>query len=99
MQHADKILVFVKVAEFDSINKAARALGVPISSVSRKLSALESDLGVSLVSQTTRRVIPTSQGRVQLRYVQCQELREGLGSGPRTAPGIRQTLTPIFRTW
>src|SRR3984885_2851299 len=63
MQHLDYILVFVKVAEFESISKAARALDMPISTVSRKLSALESALGVSLVRRTTRRVILTSQGR------------------------------------
>jgi DNA-binding transcriptional LysR family regulator len=63
MQNLDKILVFVKVAEFKSISKAARALDMPISTVSRKLSALESDLGVSLVRRTTRSVILTSQGR------------------------------------
>jgi DNA-binding transcriptional LysR family regulator len=63
MQHLDKTLVFVKVAEFESISKAARALDMSISSVSRKLSALESDLGVSLVRRNTRRVILTSQGR------------------------------------
>jgi DNA-binding transcriptional LysR family regulator len=63
MQHLDKILVFIKVAEFESISKAARALDIPISTVSRKLSALESSLGVSLVRRTTRRVILTSQGR------------------------------------
>jgi DNA-binding transcriptional LysR family regulator len=63
MQHLDNILVIVKVAEFESISKAARALDMPISTVSRKLSALESSLGVSLVPRTTRRVILTSQGR------------------------------------
>jgi DNA-binding transcriptional LysR family regulator len=63
MQHLDNILVFVKVAEFESISKAARALDMPISTVSRKLSALESDLGVSLLRRSTRRVILTSQGR------------------------------------
>jgi hypothetical protein len=31
MQHLDNILVFVKVAEFESISKAARALDMPIS--------------------------------------------------------------------
>jgi DNA-binding transcriptional LysR family regulator len=63
MQHLDNILVFVRVAELESISKAARALDMPISTVSRKLSALESALGVSLVRRTTRRVILTSQGR------------------------------------
>ncbi len=63
MQHLDNILVFVKVAEFESISKAARSLDMPVSTVSRKLSVLESALGVSLVRRTTRRVILTSQGR------------------------------------
>src|SRR5580658_3469310 len=63
MQHLDNILVFSKVAEFESISKAARSLDMPISTVSRRLRALESDLGVTLVRRTTRRVILTSQGR------------------------------------
>jgi DNA-binding transcriptional LysR family regulator len=63
MQHLDNVLVFVKVAEFESISKAARALDMPISTVSRRLRALEADLGVTLVRRTTRRVILTSQGR------------------------------------
>jgi len=71
MQHLDNILVFVKVAEFESISKAARALDMPISTVSRKLSSLESDLGVSLVRRTTRRVILTPQGRDY--FNQCME--------------------------
>jgi DNA-binding transcriptional LysR family regulator len=71
MQHLDNILVFVKIAEFESISKAARALGMPISTVSRKLSLLESELGVSLVRRTTRRVILTSQGREY--FNQCIE--------------------------
>jgi DNA-binding transcriptional LysR family regulator len=68
MQHLDNILVFVKVAEFESISKAARALDMPISTVSRKLSVLESELGVSLVRRTTRRVILTPQGRDYLNH-------------------------------
>jgi DNA-binding transcriptional LysR family regulator len=71
MQRLDNILVFMKVAEFESISKAARALDMPISTVSRKLSALESELRVSLVRRTTRRVILTSQGRDY--FNQCLE--------------------------
>jgi DNA-binding transcriptional LysR family regulator len=63
MQHLDDILIFVKIAELESISKAARALDMSISTVSRKLSALESNLGISLVRRTTRSVILTSEGR------------------------------------
>jgi DNA-binding transcriptional LysR family regulator len=71
MQHLDNILVFAKVAEFESISKAARALDMSIATVSRKLSVLEASLGVSLVRRTTRRVILTSQGRDY--FNQCVE--------------------------
>jgi DNA-binding transcriptional LysR family regulator len=71
MQHLDNILVFVKVAEHESISKAARALDMPVSTVSRRLATLESQLGVSLVRRTTRRVILTSQGRDY--FAQCLE--------------------------
>jgi DNA-binding transcriptional LysR family regulator len=67
----DDILVFVKVAQFESITRAARSLGMPISTVSRRLSILESALGVSLLRRTTRRVMLTAQGREY--FSQCQE--------------------------
>ena len=48
MANLDDIQIFVKVAQFESISRAARSLGMPISTVSRRLSVLESNLGVSL---------------------------------------------------
>src|SRR5215469_15978735 len=71
MTELDNILIFVKVAQFESITRAARSLGMPISTVSRRLSVLESELGVSLVRRTTRRVTLTPQGRDY--FNQCQE--------------------------
>ena len=71
MAGLDNILIFVKVAQFESITRAARSLGMPISTVSRRLSVLESELGVSLLRRTTRRVTLTAQGREY--FNQCQE--------------------------
>jgi len=71
MADLDNILIFVKVAQFESITGAARSLGMPISTVSRRLSVLESELGVSLLRRTTRRVSLTAQGRDY--FSQCQE--------------------------
>ena len=71
MANLDNILIFVKVARFESISKAALSLGMPISTVSRRLSVLESGLGVSLVRRTTRRVTLTPQGREY--FNECQE--------------------------
>src|SRR5258708_21307708 len=71
MADLDNILIFVKVAQFESISRAARSLGMPISTVSRRLSVLESQLGVTLLRRTTRRLSLTAQGREY--FDQCQE--------------------------
>src|SRR5512145_2382601 len=71
MADLDNIVIFVKVAQYESINRAARSLGMPISTVSRRLSVLESQLGVTLLRRTTRRVSLTAQGRDY--FNQCQE--------------------------
>jgi DNA-binding transcriptional LysR family regulator len=101
MQHLDNILVFVKVAEFESISKAARALDMPISTVSRKLSVLEARLGASLLRRTTRRVILTSQGREY--FNQCiepltklQEAEQVLTQTQRKPEGALTISIPMF---
>src|SRR5215469_12300744 len=71
MADLDNILIFAKVAQFESITGAARSLGMPISTVSRRLSVLEAELGVSLLRRTTRRVSLTPQGRDY--FSECQE--------------------------
>ena len=71
MADLDNIVIFVKVAQYESISRAARSLGMPISTVSRRLSVLESQLGVTLLRRTTRRVSLTAQGREY--FNQCQE--------------------------
>jgi DNA-binding transcriptional LysR family regulator len=68
MANLDDVLIFVKVAQFESISRAARSLGMPISTVCRRLSVLESKLGVR---RTTRRVTLTAQGREY--FNQCRE--------------------------
>jgi len=71
MPSLDDVLIFVKVAQFESISKAARALGMPVSTVSRRLAVLEDSLGASLVRRTTRRTTLTAQGREY--FNQCRE--------------------------
>jgi DNA-binding transcriptional LysR family regulator len=71
MADLDNVLIFIKVAQYESISRAARSLGMPISTVSRRLSVLEADLGVSLLRRTTRRVTLTAPGRAY--FNQCHE--------------------------
>jgi DNA-binding transcriptional LysR family regulator len=101
MQRLDNILVFVKVAEFGSISKAARALDMPVSTVSRKLSLLECRLGVSLVRRTTRRVILTSQGldyfnRCIEPLIKLQEAEQVLTRTQKTPEGTLTISVPMI---
>lgn len=59
--------LFVRVAELRSFRAAGDALGVPRSTVSRRVAELESALGTRLFQRTTRHVELTSAGKTYLR--------------------------------
>lgn len=59
----DALLVFGKVVECRSLSKAATLLGMPKSTVSRKLSKLESDLGIKLLRRNTHQLTVTDLGK------------------------------------
>ena len=71
MADLNDIVAFVRVAQFESFSRAAHALGMPVSTVSRKVTALEERLGVTLLQRTTRKLSLTAQGRAY--YNQCSE--------------------------
>ena len=58
----DNIATFVEVIRRDSLAAAARHLGVPKSTVSRRLARLEEQLDTKLVHRDARRVTPTPEG-------------------------------------
>lgn len=63
----NEISVFVKVVQAGSFTKAARDLGMPNSTVSAKVSALEKRLGVTLIQRTTRQLNVTAAGEAFFR--------------------------------
>ena len=65
----NRIKLFVRVAEAGSFTGAARAAGLPKSSISRGVAALERDLGVRLFQRTTRQVKLTEAGRAYFESV------------------------------
>lgn len=58
----NRIALFVRTAEAASFTAAASALGLPKSSVSRHVAALEAELGTRLFQRTTRRLRLTAAG-------------------------------------
>ena len=62
------VLVFVRVAQAGSFSKAAKLLGMPVSTVSRRVAELESQLGVPLLIRTTRSLKITDLGQAYLEH-------------------------------
>lgn len=59
---ANDLLIFARVAEAGSFSRAAARLGLPKSTVSRRISQLEEKLGERLMQRTTRRLSLTEFG-------------------------------------
>ena len=68
MQPLDEFYYFAKVVEHGGYAKAARALAIPKSRLSRHVSALESRLNVRLVNRSTRRFVVTEVGHEVFRH-------------------------------
>lgn len=91
--------VFLTVAEERSFTKAAKRLGVSPSAVSHSMRDLEEEIGVRLLSRTTRSVAPTGPGEQLLARLRPAfgDIREALGqvSGLRNkAAGRIRLLVP-----
>ena len=63
MDQLAAIRVFVAIADAGSLSAAGRNLGMPLTTVSRHLVALEDDVGARLITRTTRELRLTETGR------------------------------------
>jgi DNA-binding transcriptional LysR family regulator len=62
------LLLFARIAETGSFSRAAQRVGLPKSTVSRRLAALESHLGERLLLRTTRKLTVTDFGHSVLEH-------------------------------
>ena len=63
MDQLGAIKVFVAITDAGSLSAAGRRLGMPLTTVSRHLAALEAQLGARLITRTTRDLALTEPGR------------------------------------
>lgn len=82
---------FVRIAEAGSISRAADQLGVAKSAVSRRLSDLEIQLGVTLVNRSTRSSSLTEAGRSY--YERAMKILEDVNELNATAKGTKTSLS------
>ena len=94
LQDLNDALIFAKVVEQGSFTSAARLLGMPKTTVSRKVQGLERRLGARLLNRTTRRLALTEAGAVYVEYCSriAQELAEAESAVHRLEDGPRGWL-------
>ena len=85
MDRLDAMGVLLSVVEHGSLSAASRALHSPLPTVSRKISELESLLGVRLFTRTSRRILLTEAGESYV--VAAREILERVEEAERRATG------------
>lgn len=85
MDKIESLQVFVAVAQAGGFSAAARALGLPVPTVSRKVAELEEALGVRLFERSTRSVVLTDVA--QPYFESCRRLLDELRDADETVSG------------
>lgn len=96
----DAIALFVSIVEAGSLSAAAERLGLPAATVTRRLQALERELGCRLLHRSARRLQPTAEGMQY--YEQCRPLvhaltqaTQSLDANLRRIAGHVRVLAPV----
>lgn len=95
MLDLNDILVFARVVEAGSFTAAARHLGMPKTTVSRRIAALEREVGVRLLQRTTRSLNMTDAGR--LYYEQSSQALRTLEDANLRLAEARTDLSGTIR--
>lgn len=85
MDRLQSMSTLLAVVEAGSLSAASRKLGMPLATVSRKVSELEAHLRIRLVNRTSRRLTLTDAGRSYV--VACKRILEDIGEAERAAAG------------
>jgi DNA-binding transcriptional LysR family regulator len=85
MNRLDAMSIFIAVADAGSLTAAARRLGMPLATVSRKVAELESHLNTRLLHRTTRQLSLTEAGSSYVAA--CRRILDDIGEAERAATG------------
>ena len=97
MDRIDAMTTLVAAVDGGSLSAASRALGMPLATVSRKVSELEAHLRAQLVVRTSRKLLLTEAGRTYVaasrRILDEIDEAERAASGEYRAPRGHLTIT------
>lgn len=100
MELLNDMALFVEVVKAKGFRGAAEAVGVPNSTLSRRISALEKAIGLRLLHRTTRKVELTEAG--QIYYERCRRIvdearlaHEQLGEMLAQPSGVLRASLPV----
>ncbi|EGQ8985857.1 LysR family transcriptional regulator [Vibrio alginolyticus] len=112
LTRSDELEILMAVVDSGGFSSAADALGIQVARVSRAVSKVESQLGVTLLNRTTRRVEVTEEGHqfveaVRLGLLQIQQAEEEIitrGELPKgrlrvdaASPFVLHQLVPLIK--
>lgn len=100
MQDLNDLYYFAAVVDHGGFAAAERALGIPKSRLSRRISALETELGVRLLQRSTRRFAVTDVGNSVHRHAQsmlaeAQAAREAVDRLSAEPRGVVRVSVPV----
>jgi DNA-binding transcriptional LysR family regulator len=100
VEFLNDMALFVEVVKARSFSRAAETLGMPNSTLSRRISALEKGIGLRLLHRTTRKIEPTEAG--QLYFERCKRIvdearlaHEQLGEMLARPSGVLRASLPV----
>lgn len=85
MDRLESMHVFVAVVETGSLSAAGRKLGMPLPTISRKISELESYIKTRLLNRSTRKLALTDAGKSYLTA--CRQILEAVDEAESAAAG------------
>ena len=100
MEYLNDMALFVEVVKARGFRGAGEVLGIPNSTISRRIAALEKAIGLRLLHRTTRKIELTEAG--QIYFERCKRIidearlaHEQLGGMLAQSTGRHARSTPV----
>ncbi|WP_047249975.1 LysR family transcriptional regulator [Chromobacterium subtsugae] len=91
----DDLELFVAIVDAGSLNAAAKRLGMPAPTLTRRLQALEASLDCKLLNRSARRLAPTNEGWQY--YERCKPLLAALRRETAALDGMLNRVEGVVR--